>query len=722
VVTDTPDPVEAGGTVSYEIECFNGGPNSSSEAVILDITLPMGVPMAWTDYLALDEDARNAVDDAFLEAANFQIDENIWDEDNSGIYMGDSFNNGCEGLLIQPQNLLLPGNTSGKFYFDAELPSVGGSYGVAYMKADGTMVEVNYGRGGCNSELFEDCGDGSPDTGFPCMGPPLTVAQAAPAPVALVPNEGCDATDFDGFPADHVALIMRGTCNFSVKAGNATAAGATGVLIANTDALGSVTPTGDSVMSMGCTDANCHSLFMSPSAFLSYNDGEALMAALNEGEVMAYLGVRETDPEFRTLGAYLWSNGGTELDSDNDRWYEKTTLGGVVVDPPPTADFTFTTDGLTATFTDASTDNPTSWMWDFGDNAGTSTEQNPMYTFAAAGTYDVMLTATNDFGSDSITKSVTVEAVGVAPVASFTYTVDGMTATFMDTSTGMPTSWMWDFGDAMGTSMEQNPMYTYAEAGTYTVMLTAANDFGSNTFSMDVTVDDGGPTLDNFYFVPAAAFAPGAAGSFFVTDLDINNGGAAMASYQFLWLPRDTDNATPAASDVFTLAAGAVARYSNVLSEVFDAPEGALGALAIISDSMDLYFMSRTFNQADTGTFGQGLPGMAMMDMIPENMRMRILFMTENDTYRSNLGVLNGTGMPITIMWERFLADGTSLGTGSADLPAWGNTQLNRVFNDVAPVEGAYVHVWTETPGGYFAAYGSVLDAMTSDPTTVMPQ
>jgi hypothetical protein len=33
-----------------------------------------------------------------------------------------------------------------------------------------------------------------------------------------------------------------------------------------------------------------------------------------------------------------------------------------------------------------------------------------------------------------------------------------------------------------------------------------------------------------------------------------------------------------------------------------------------------------------------------------------------------------------------------------------------------------YVEVWTETVGGAFAAYGSVLDNVTSDPTTVNPK
>ncbi len=75
---------------------------------------------------------------------------------------------------------------------------------------------------------------------------------------------------------------------------------------------------------------------------------------------------------------------------------------------PPVADFVGSpTSGdypLTVNFTDQSTNSPTSWSWDFGDGVGTSTAQNPSYTYNAAGTYTVSLTATNAYGSDSETK------------------------------------------------------------------------------------------------------------------------------------------------------------------------------------------------------------------------------------------------------------------------------------------------------------------------------
>ena len=51
---------------------------------------------------------------------------------------------------------------------------------------------------------------------------------------------------------------------------------------------------------------------------------------------------------------------------------------------------------------------------------------------------------------------------------------------FTDQSPGVPTSWLWNFGDK-SISTEKNPVYTYNKAGKYTVSLTVKNELGSNT-------------------------------------------------------------------------------------------------------------------------------------------------------------------------------------------------------------------------------------------------
>jgi len=56
-------------------------------------------------------------------------------------------------------------------------------------------------------------------------------------PAGALPNNsnssGCDPADFIGFPAGAIAFMQRGTCGFAVKALNAQAAGASGVVIMN---------------------------------------------------------------------------------------------------------------------------------------------------------------------------------------------------------------------------------------------------------------------------------------------------------------------------------------------------------------------------------------------------------------------------------------------------------------------------------------------------------
>jgi len=55
----------------------------------------------------------------------------------------------------------------------------------------------------------------------------------------------------------------------------------------------------------------------------------------------------------------------------------------------------------TISFTDISTNGPSSWLWDFGDG-NTSTNQNPIHNYTSSGVFDVKLTTTNQYGTDSI--------------------------------------------------------------------------------------------------------------------------------------------------------------------------------------------------------------------------------------------------------------------------------------------------------------------------------
>ncbi|MDY0128785.1 MAG: PKD domain-containing protein, partial [Methanosarcina vacuolata] len=137
---------------------------------------------------------------------------------------------------------------------------------------------------------------------------------------------------------------------------------------------------------------------------------------------------------------------------------------------------------LTVAFTGKSTEVPTKWKWSFGDGK-TSTVQNPTHKYSKVGSYTVKLTATNDKGSNTVTKKDYIKVV-TKPVASFSAKPTSgkapLTVAFTDKSTGIPTKWKWSFGDGK-TSTEQNPKHKYLQEGKYKVTLTVTNVAGSNT-------------------------------------------------------------------------------------------------------------------------------------------------------------------------------------------------------------------------------------------------
>lgn len=70
----------------------------------------------------------------------------------------------------------------------------------------------------------------------------------------------------------------------------------------------------------------------------------------------------------------------------------------------------------TVQFNDLTINDPTDWLWDFGDG-NTSTLQNPLHTYAVDSNYTVLLTATNRCGFATRTRNVVVHGIGIQEVA-----------------------------------------------------------------------------------------------------------------------------------------------------------------------------------------------------------------------------------------------------------------------------------------------------------------
>jgi len=135
---------------------------------------------------------------------------------------------------------------------------------------------------------------------------------------------------------------------------------------------------------------------------------------------------------------------------------------------------------------------PTDTVYDCRPYASGNAETCTIAT-AQAGTYYINLKAYSAFSGTSLTGSYTTGATNAPPVANFSFTTSGLTATFTDSSTdpqgnGTITSRAWNFGDGT-TSTATSPTKTYAAAGTYTVTETVTDSGGlTSSKSASVTV------------------------------------------------------------------------------------------------------------------------------------------------------------------------------------------------------------------------------------------
>ncbi|TWF91423.1 microbial collagenase [Kitasatospora viridis] len=113
-----------------------------------------------------------------------------------------------------------------------------------------------------------------------------------------------------------------------------------------------------------------------------------------------------------TGGYAVYNSIGTAYDADFNTWLDACAAGACVVPGTPSPSFYVGANGLNVQFSDTSTEigsgSIVSEAWNFGDGA-TATGRYPTHSFAAAGTYNVSITVTDNYGkSETTTEPVTL--------------------------------------------------------------------------------------------------------------------------------------------------------------------------------------------------------------------------------------------------------------------------------------------------------------------------
>lgn len=148
----------------------------------------------------------------------------------------------------------------------------------------------------------------------------------------------------------------------------------------------------------------------------------------------------------------------------------------------PVAGFTSTAtkcSGSVITFSDQSTNTPTSWNWSFpGGSPSTSTVQNPSITYTASGNYTVTLISANGTGTSTpVSQTVTVNATPIVAVSNATICAGTSTNVV---ATGA-TTYSWNTG-ATTSSITVTPTIT----SNYTVTGTTLGCVNTKTVSVTI--------------------------------------------------------------------------------------------------------------------------------------------------------------------------------------------------------------------------------------------
>ncbi|HKR63109.1 MAG TPA: hypothetical protein VJZ00_05200, partial [Thermoanaerobaculia bacterium] len=247
-----------------------------------------------------------------------------------------------------------------------------------------------------------------------------------------------------------------------------------------------------------------------------------------------------------------------------------------------------------------------------------------------------------------------------------------------------------------------------------------------------------GPPPDAL-IIPAVAHADGI-NSKFESDVRVSNTSPQLMKYQLTFTPSGSNGLSAGKQTTFSIDPGKTIALDDVLKGMFGTGGGsAVGTLEIrpltqtttstssaaLSGLANLvtFASSRTFNVASNGTFGQYIPAVPYANFVGRSALLSLQQIAQSDRYRTNLGLLEGSGDPASLLVKVFGETGQKLTEFPVTLAGGEHTQLNGFLaqHGVNSLGDGRVEIEVLSSTGKVTAYASVLDNQTSDPLLVTP-
>jgi hypothetical protein len=233
--------------------------------------------------------------------------------------------------------------------------------------------------------------------------------------------------------------------------------------------------------------------------------------------------------------------------------------------------------------------------------------------------------------------------------------------------------------------------------------------------------------------IPAVAHTQGI-GSPFRSDVRLVNVSFEDIDYELTYTPSQTDGTVEGKKTRITVSAGDTIAFDDIVKSWYGAGilgESGLGTIEIrplnAPSPTSTVASSRTYALDAGGTLGQFIPALRLdqfvRDVNADSLgRISLQQVANSPFYRTNLGFVEGSGVPAQFRVKLFDGSGTLLQQLTRDLAAFGHLQTNltNLFGDVDLADGR-VEVETISTGGLVSAYASVLNNRTNDPLMVFP-
>lgn len=244
-------------------------------------------------------------------------------------------------------------------------------------------------------------------------------------------------------------------------------------------------------------------------------------------------------------------------------------------------------------------------------------------------------------------------------------------------------------------------------------------------------------TSDPLLVSPAATAQMQAAAKYVIPGVaDLQNGTDSWRTDVRIYNPSPTartatltfysqGNSSAPASVQVDLPAGQVKSLDNILQSTFNLV-GTLGAIHITTgDSAPVVATARTYNQTSTGTYGQFIPAVTADDAVALGDRpLQILQLEQSDRFRSNIGIAEVTGKAATVELSGYVPGQAAAAVITQELTANEFIQVPKLLQamNLGTAYNARVTVKVIGGSGKVAAYGSMVDNATLDPTYVPAQ